>query len=99
MVEISEKAIEKLLEIQQQDDEGKPVRIGLVSGSSTGPNLGVLCDSRAETDQSFSYGELEVIVDEKLLTYCQKISIEFVQNDVSACSADGGFKISPQVSI
>ena len=70
-----------------------------MSGSSSSPNLGVVCDNEVEADLKYSYDDLEVIIDKSLLEYCETISVDFVKTDTGGCSADGGFKITPKVSL
>lgn len=99
MLEISDLAVEKMVAIQENDEDKRPVRISLVSGASTGPNLGLVCDDKNDTDRTFKYDDLEVIIDANMLEYCKKITIDFVQNDMAGCAADGGFKITPEVKL
>lgn len=96
MLEMTELAIEKLKAFQKIENKNQPVRIALVSGSSTGPNLGVSCDEQLESDVAFEFDDLLVIIDEPLINYCEKITVDFVKNEAAGCSAEGGFKIVPQ---
>lgn len=95
MIEIAEEAVQQLREFKERRGPGSCVRIGILSGSTTGPTLGVTIDERNESDELFSYDGFDVIVDKALLSYCRKISVEFVLQEGGGCSSGGGFKITP----
>jgi Fe-S cluster assembly iron-binding protein IscA len=97
MLTISEQAIQQLLELKGRQGTGSSiVRIGILSGSSTGPNLGVMIDAADENDEIFTFGTLEVVIDKALLAFCRSISVEYVLSEGGGCGRGGGFKITPQ---
>ena len=98
MLDISSEAVQQLKEFKERKAPESYVRIGIVSGTSTGSPLGVLVDEKTEKDTLCSFDGLELIIDSALLQYCQKISIEYVQQESAGCGA-GGFKITPQNSL
>ncbi|MDJ0622178.1 MAG: hypothetical protein QNJ17_04380 [Desulfocapsaceae bacterium] len=98
MLDISKEAIQQLKEFKGRRAPESWVRIGIVSGSSSGPSLGVLVDDKLDTDTVYNFDDLEVIIDTALIQYCQKITVEYVQQDSAACGS-GGFQIISEQSI
>ena len=93
MVKISQQAVQQLQEYRDRRGPESCVRIGILSGSTTGPSLGISIDDRKETDEIFEYGELRVIIDRPLLEYCEEISVDYVLQKGGGCSSGGGFQI------
>jgi Fe-S cluster assembly iron-binding protein IscA len=56
-------------------------------------------DAKTDTDESFVFGDLEVIIDEALIKYCEKINIEYVLQKGGGCSSGGGFRLTPKNKI
>lgn len=98
MMNITSEAVQQLKEFKGRKAPDSYVRIGIVSGTTTGPSLGVLVDDKTEKDTVCSFDGLDVIIDSALLNYCQKISVEYVQQESAGCGA-GGFKITPKNSL
>jgi Fe-S cluster assembly iron-binding protein IscA len=98
MMNINSEAVQQLKEFKNRKAPDQYVRIGIVSGTTTGPSLGVVVDEKTEKDTICSFAGLEVIIDTALLDYCQKISVEYVQQESAGCGS-GGFKITPQNSL
>ena len=98
MMNITGEAVQQLKEFKERRAPDSYVRIGIVSGTTTGPSLGVLADKKTDKDTICSFDDLEVIIDTALLQYCQKISVEYVQQESAGCGS-GGFKITPQNSL
>ena len=98
MLDISREAVQQLKEFKGRRAPESWVRIGIVSGSTSGPSLGVLVDDKADTDTVYSFDDLEVIIDTALLEYCRKIKVEYVQQDSAGCGG-GGFQIVPEQSL
>lgn len=98
MLDISREAVQQLKEFKGRRAPESWVRIGIVSGNTSGPSLGVLVDDKADTDTVYSFDDLEIIIDTALLQYCRKISVEYVQQDSTGCGG-GGFQIVPAQSL
>lgn len=98
MLEISNEAVQQLKEFKERKAPDCYVRIGIVSGNTSGPSLGVLVDDKADTDTVCNFDDLEIIIDTALLQYCRKISIEYVQKDTEGCRGTG-FQIIPEQSL
>lgn len=98
MFDISREAVQQLKEFKGRRAPESWVRIGIVSGSSSGPSLGVLVDNKVDTDTVHSIDDLEIIIDTALLQYCRKITVEYVQQDSAGCGS-GGFQIIPEQSL
>lgn len=95
MIDIDKEAVAQLREYRERRGPASCVRIGILSGSSQGPMLGISIDESSDRDEVFSYEDLEVIVDKALLEYCEKMTVEFVMQEGEGCGA-GGFKITPK---
>ncbi len=98
MMKISSEAIQQLKEFKERKAPDRYLRIGIVSGTTTGPSLGILGDEKTDKDTVCSFDGLDVIIDSALLQYCQKISVEYVQQESAGCGG-GGFRITPQNSL
>jgi Fe-S cluster assembly iron-binding protein IscA len=98
MINISSEAIQMLKEFKERKGPDSYVRIGIVSGTTSGSSLGVVVDEKTEKDTVCSFEGLEVIVDSALLQYCEEISVEYIQQESAACGG-GGFRIVPQNSL
>lgn len=99
MIEMTELAMEKLKKFQDVEGKEKPVRIALMSGAAQSPKLGVISDDRKDGDDAYNFEGLLVIIDTKLMEYCQSITIDYVKTENEECKVEGGFKISPAVSL
>lgn len=98
MLTVSREAINQLKEFQARRGGKSPVRIGILSGTTTGPSLGVTVDDRTDRDSVFTFDGLEVIVDTALLDYSETIEVQYVQEEAGGCSS-GGFKITAKKSL
>ncbi|MEE4243034.1 MAG: hypothetical protein V2I36_16350 [Desulfopila sp.] len=91
-MEISEEAVRRLKEFRDRTAYGSPVRIGILSGNTSGSVLGVMVDDKSEKDKDYAFGDLKVIIDSDLMAYCGSITVEYVPPHDGACGG-GGFKI------
>lgn len=98
MLNISKEAVQQLKEFKDRRAPLSFVRIGIVSGTTTGPSLGVIADEKTEKDTVCSFEGLEVIIDDALLQYCRNIAVDYVQQESAGCGS-GGFKITPEKSL
>lgn len=96
MLDITREAIQQLKEFKERNAPESHVRIGIVSGSSTGPSLGILVDDKADSDTVCTFENLEIIIDTALLQYCRKISVDYVQQDSAGCRGTGFQIVSEQ---
>ena len=62
MMNISDHAIQQLKEFKERKAPDSYVRIGIVSGTTTGPSLGILADEKTAKDTVCSFDDLEVIL-------------------------------------
>ena len=95
MIDITKEAVQQLKEFKGRRAPDEHVRIGIVSGTTTGPSLGGLVDEKTDDDTVCRFEDLEVIIDTALLQYCEKITVDYVQQESAGCGS-GGFKITPQ---
>lgn len=93
MLNISDHAVVQLKEFKARRGPKSCVRIGILSGSTSGPSLGITVDDKTDADTVFSYDELEVIIDEALMSYCEVIDVDYVHQDGGGCGSGAGFKI------
>lgn len=93
MLNITEHAIAQLKEFKERRGPETNVRIGILSGSTSGPSLGITMDDKTEADEAYSFDDFEVIIDKSLLTYCETIDVDYVVQDGGECGSGAGFKI------
>lgn len=93
MLNISEHAVAQLKEFKARRGPEACVRVGILSGSTTGPSLGITIDDKNQADEVYSFDDLQVIIDKSLLTYCETIDIDYIVQDGGGCGSGAGFKI------
>ncbi len=99
MIEITAEALEQLQAYHESEGGSKPVRLAIMSGASSSPNLGIMVEEKNDKDVSFDFDGFEVIIDQGLLDYCKNIHIEFVSAEGESCSVAGGLKITPEQAL
>ncbi len=99
MISITEECIEQLKLYEEEEGSDLLIRVAVMSGAEKSPNLGIMMDERSENDDMFSFGELKVIIEKKLMEYCRNIVIEYVRTERDGCAVSGGFKIHPEVAL
>lgn len=99
MIEVTELGLEKLKVFQEEESSDKPLRIAIVSGSSSSSNLGFVPDTPTEQDDVYDFEGFKLVIDKKMMEYLESIQIDFVKTEKSGCSIDGGFKITPKNSL
>ncbi len=95
MLNITKEAVQQLKEFRERRGPDSPVRLGILSGNTSGALLGVVVDEKTDSDKIFSFDGLEVIIDKALLEYCETIEVEYVLQEGGGCGG-GGFKITPR---
>lgn len=95
MIDISKEAVQQLKEYKEKNAPDSYIRIGIVSGTTSGASLGVVADDKKDKDTVVNLEGLDVLIDTALLQYCETISIEYIQQDSAACGS-GAFKITPK---
>ncbi len=93
MLNISEHAVMQLKEFRARRGPNAFVRVGILSGSGSGPSLGITIDDKLDTDEQYSFDDLTVIIDRALLSYCETIDVEYVLQEGGGCGSGAGFKI------
>ena len=96
MLNISKEAVQQLVEYRNRRGPEALVRIGILSGSTSGPSLGVSIDEKNDDDQVFSFDGVEVVINSKLMSYCEEISVEYVLQKGGGCASGGGFRLVPK---
>ncbi len=90
MLSLTDKAIEKVKEIiQQQGKTGHALRVYVAGGGCSGLQYGLtFTDAHDNRDSTASYGEFEVLVDPISYQYLSGASVDYVETLMG-----GGFKI------
>jgi len=99
VLDISKEAVQQLKEFRERSGPESCVRIGILSGSTKGSNLGVSVDVKTDNDVAFSFANFEVIIDKALMEYCEEIQVEYVLQKGGGCSSGGGFRLTPKNKI
>lgn len=96
MLTIATEAQQQLVEFKNRKGPDEYIRIGILSGNTSGPNLGVTIDDKNENDRVFEFNNLKVIIDRALLEFCGRVEVHYVHQEGSHCSRGGGFKVVVQ---
>jgi iron-sulfur cluster assembly protein len=96
MLNVTEKAVEAIREHMLQQKLSSSIRISVMHGSCSGPNLRISADQAREDDHIAVYQDIQFIINRKLLTECGAIQVDFVEESTKCiCSGGcGGFCIS-----
>lgn len=86
MLTITSKAAAHLHEIASSSDKEYGIRISLMGSSG----FGLTADIVKDDDHITLCGDIQVIVDRKLLEYCRAITIDFREGDPDGCSSKSG---------
>lgn len=97
MLHILEEAREHLGNLLMEGSKKSAIRIAVVGGVH-GPGLGLIVDEAGEDDLYFEHDNIPLIVDKKLMDYCQSITIGFTTGTGGSCggSSGGGFLINAE---
>ncbi len=99
MIEVTELCLEKLKVFQEEENTDKPLRLAIVSGTSSSSNLGFVPDTPTEQDDVYDFEGFKIVIDKKLMEYLELVQIDFVNTEKAGCSVEGGFKILPKNSL
>lgn len=96
MLKITEKAIEKIKEIQDNQSTPSPyLRVGIRGGGCSGFMYSMeFANDKASMDKEFDFNELKVVVDTTSLMYLNECTVDYVET-----LTESGFKFdNPNVS-
>ncbi|MBM1004143.1 MAG: hypothetical protein N839_0017255 [Desulfofustis sp. PB-SRB1] len=86
--------------VRAQRERGSAVRVAVMGGTAGGPGIGLIVDDPGEQDLVFTIGEIDLVIDPSLLSYCGKITIDFQEGAAQACQgAPRGFVITADVPL
>jgi Fe-S cluster assembly iron-binding protein IscA len=89
MFEVSELATAKLTEYLDQNNLTSAIRVAAMSGCS-GPALGLALDEQKENDATVQIGDLNLLIDNDLISILGTVTIDFVEPTESGCGCGGG---------
>lgn len=89
MLNISDLATEKLLSYLKENNISSSLRVAVMQGGCSGPALGLALDEKKETDESFVFQGLTLLVEKNLLEQSGTISVDYVD-----AGPRSGFSIS-----
>ena len=100
MVNIEEAAEEHLSNLLAEGNDNAAIRVAVMGGPQ-GPVLGLIIDDVGEDDMSFTHKAIPLIIDRKLMEYCNSITIGFRQGTEGSCggSSGSGFLIKSENSL
>jgi len=100
MLNIEEEAEEHLGNLLTEGNEDAAIRVAVMGGQQ-GPVLGLIIDDAGEDDLSFMHKTIPLIIDRKLMEYCNSITIGFRQGTKGSCggSSGSGFLIESENSL
>lgn len=97
MLEVTEKAGQKLKEYLEQNKIESAVRVALMGGCG-GPSLGLALDLSKESDTSTDRDGIRVIIDSELLGQCGVVRVDYSDGSGCGCSG-GGFSVTSSVPL
>lgn len=106
MISLSQKAIDKVKELQNKHDkQGWPLRLGIKGGGCAGFNYALYFDkSHKESDQVFEEDGVKILVDPKSYLYLVGTKIDYIEeltasgfvfenpNSTGSCGCGHSFK-------
>ena len=97
MLHIRDEAVEHLRALLTEGGETGAIRIAVMGGAQ-GTGLGLIIDEASDDDLEITHGDIPLIIDKKLMEYCQAITIGFRQADKGSCggSSGGGFLLDAE---
>jgi Fe-S cluster assembly iron-binding protein IscA len=89
MFNVTEKAQEQIREYFN-DKDVMPVRVFLHGGGCGGPQLAMALDDKKNTDDVFTFGGFEFLVDKEFLEDAKPINVDFIET---------GFKVTSSLQL
>ncbi len=95
MLEITELATLKITEYLQENNLDSNIRVAAMNGCS-GPALGLTLDEKKENDAFVQLADLELLIDNDLISVLGSVKIDFTEPEESSCGCggSGGFQIT-----
>lgn len=94
MLDISDLATEKLLAYLKENNISSSLRVALMQGGCSGPSLGLALDEKKETDESYDFQGLTLLVEKSLLEQCGTINVDYVD-----AGPRSGFSVSSSIPL
>ncbi|MBI2679383.1 MAG: iron-sulfur cluster assembly accessory protein [Candidatus Solibacter usitatus] len=82
MVQLTEKAVEKVREIlTSQDPQPAGLRIAVVGGGCSGFSYSMAFENQPNMlDKTYAYGDLKVFIDQASLLYLDGVNVDYVES-------------------
>lgn len=82
MLELSEKAIEKIKEFQEKENKQEhSLRVVTMNGGCCGPKFDLLFDENVKkTDVKIQFNGLQVVFEKETETFVQELQIDFIDS-------------------
>ena len=82
MVQLTEKAVEKVREIlTSQEPQPAGVRIAVVGGGCSGFSYSMAFENQPNMlDKTYKYGDLKVFIDQASLLYLDGVNVDYVES-------------------
>lgn len=79
IVNITDKALDQIKKIfaQQENGEGRGLRLGVVGGGCSGLSYKMEFDEQKEKDNIFDFGEVKVLIDLKSSIYLKGVTLDY----------------------
>jgi len=89
MLEMTQLANEKLKQYLDQNNLTSAVRVAAMN-SCSGQSLVLSLDEKKDGDTAIVKGEVELIIDQGLLSQLGSVTVDFVEQKSSGCGCGGG---------
>lgn len=87
MLEVTPKAMRHLQDVGQIPDTGSAIRIAVMGGGGPHCGLGLIIDTVKEADLIIRKGDHTIVIDKKLMEFCQNITIDFTDGEPDRCDS------------
>jgi iron-sulfur cluster assembly protein len=91
MIEVTNQAVEKLVEYLQENNISSALRVALLQNGCAGSSLGLALDEKKDSDIVTDYDGLTFLIDASLSDDCGTVKVDYLENDTHS-----GFSISSE---
>lgn len=98
MFEVTELAGRKLREYLDDNNIDSAVRVAVMN-SCAGPSLALMVDTPKDTDSSAEVEGVTVVIDNKLMTDCEAVTVDFIEASPGSNMGQSGFNITSKVPL
>lgn len=100
MLEVTQNATNYIKDYLNQEKIESTIRIVLITGCCSGPNLGLTIDKAKDTDHVIDQDGISFVLDKKLAESCGVIKVDFIEKRDGGCGCSSGdFAVTSEKAI